>query len=48
MRPKPGTRRNEPAFLPWVRDRIAAATGRTPAEIAAATTATAERFFGLM
>lgn len=39
-------RRNEPAFLPFVRRAVAEASGRGEAEIAAQTTAVAERFFG--
>jgi TatD DNase family protein len=40
-------RRNEPAFLPLVLEAVAAATGRSPAAVAAETTATACAFFGL-
>jgi len=40
-------RRNEPAFLPWVRDRVAEIRGEDPATVEADTTATARRFFGL-
>jgi TatD DNase family protein len=40
-------RRNEPAFLTHVLDTVAAATGHTPAAVAAATTATALRFFAI-
>jgi TatD DNase family protein len=47
MTPKPKSRRNEPAFLPHVLDMVAQCVGRDPAEIAAETTATAVRFFGL-
>jgi TatD DNase family protein len=47
MTPKPRSRRNEPAFLPHVLDMVAQCAGREPAEIAAETTATAVRFFGL-
>ena len=43
----PRDRRNEPAFLGYVRDTVAAARGETPASIAAAATATARAFFGL-
>lgn len=39
-------RRNEPAFLPYVRRAVAEASGRSEAEVAAQTTAVAERFFG--
>ncbi len=37
--------RNEPAFLPYILQ--AEAQGRSPEEVAAATTATARAFFGL-
>jgi TatD DNase family protein len=47
MKPQPKDRRNEPAFLPWVARAIAAARGEDEATIAAATTATAQRFFRL-
>ncbi len=47
MRPRPPRDRNEPAFLPHVLDAVAAAIGRPREEVAAATTATARRFFGL-
>lgn len=40
-------RRNEPSFLPLVRDAVARATGKPADQIAAETTVTAERFFGL-
>jgi TatD DNase family protein len=44
---KSSNRRNEPGFLPAVLEVVASAQRRTPAEVAAATTATARRFFGL-
>ena len=47
LRPRPGTRRNEPAFLPEVLRVVAAASGRSQAEVAATTTANAERLFRL-
>ena len=47
MRPRPKSRRNEPAFLPHVVDTIAACLGKTPAEVAASTTEVACTFFGL-
>jgi TatD DNase family protein len=47
LRPRPRRDRNEPAFLPHVLDAVAGALGRPREEIAAATTATARRFFGL-
>jgi TatD DNase family protein len=45
--PRPRSRRNEPAFLPHVLAMVAQCTGRDAAEVAAETTATAVRFFGL-
>jgi TatD DNase family protein len=45
MKPRP--RRNEPAYLPHVLDAVAQACRRTRQDIAAATTSTARRFFGL-
>jgi TatD DNase family protein len=39
--------RNEPALLPHVLKAVAAARGQTEAEVAAQTTATARKFFGL-
>lgn len=47
IRPRPKTRRNVPANLPWVLESVAAARGETPEALAASTTATARRFFGL-
>lgn len=47
LRPKPKNRRNEPAYLPHIVATIARALGDTPEALAAATTATARRFFGL-
>ena len=47
MTPRPRSRRNEPAFLPHVLDMVATCMRRDPAELAAETTATAVRFFGL-
>lgn len=43
----PRDRRNEPAFLPFVLNAVAAARGEEPAATAATTTATARAFFGL-
>lgn len=40
-------RRNEPAFLPWVRDAVAEARGQSAAHVAAVTTQTARAFFRL-
>jgi len=43
----PKNRRNEPAFLPYVVKMIAECMGKSEAEIAEATTKTAEGFFGI-
>jgi TatD DNase family protein len=45
--PKPAGRRNEPMYLPAVLATVAAALGLGEAEVAAATTANARRFFRL-
>ena len=47
LRPKPSSRRNEPAFLREVLRVVAAARGQSEEAVAAATTATARRFFEL-
>jgi TatD DNase family protein len=47
IKPAPKSRRNEPAYLPYVVRAIAAARGETPESVAAAATATARRFFDL-
>jgi len=47
IRPKPKTRRNEPAYLPWVLATVAEARGQSVEQVAAATHANAGRFFGL-
>jgi TatD DNase family protein len=47
LRPKPGSRRNEPAFLAEVLRVVAEARGQTEAHVAAITTANARRFFDL-
>jgi TatD DNase family protein len=47
IKPAPGSRRNEPAFLPWVLRAIALARAESPEAVAAASTATARRFFAL-
>jgi TatD DNase family protein len=47
LRPQPRARRNEPAFLPHVLAAVARALERTPKGVAAATTATARRFYRL-
>lgn len=41
------SRRNEPAFLVRVLEAVARAAGRPPEQVAAETTRTAEKFFGL-
>ena len=45
--PRPKTRRNEPMYLGYVRDAIAACAGKTPARIEEETTRTAREFFAL-
>jgi len=47
LRPQPADRRNEPAFLPHILNTVANALGKSPDEVATATTATAQSFFGL-
>jgi len=47
IHPAPKTRRNEPAWLPYVVRAIAAARGETADAVAAASTATARKLFGL-
>jgi TatD DNase family protein len=47
LRPKPPTRRNEPAFLPEVAATVAKARGDSIGQLAASSTAAAERFFRL-
>jgi TatD DNase family protein len=47
LRPKPKSRRNEPAYLVEVLRVLAAATGKSEAALAAETTANARRFFRL-
>lgn len=47
LRPKPDSRRNEPAFLGEVARVVATARGETVEQTAAATSATAAAFFGL-
>ncbi|MHA7833661.1 MAG: TatD family hydrolase [Algiphilus sp.] len=44
---KSAGRRNEPAYLPWVRDAVAEARSEAPEAVEASTTANAARFFGL-
>jgi TatD DNase family protein len=45
IRPAPKSRRNEPHWLPYVARAVAAARGETVESVAAASTATARRFF---
>jgi TatD DNase family protein len=47
LRPAPKDRRNEPAFLPWVLNAVAAARGEDAAHLGAQTAANARRLFGL-
>lgn len=47
LKPRPKSRRNEPANLPHIAEAVAAARGETLEALAASTTATARRFFGL-
>lgn len=47
LKPKPKSRRNEPAFLPHICAAIAKARGESPEVTASHTTATARAFFGL-
>jgi TatD DNase family protein len=47
LRPRPRTRRNEPAHLPHIVAVLAGLRGEAPEALAAASTANAERLFGL-
>jgi TatD DNase family protein len=47
LRPRPKSRRNEPAYLPEILKTIAAAREQTEEHVAAITTANAKRFFGI-
>lgn len=47
LKVKPQGGRNEPAILPHIVQAVAACLGKTPEEIAEATTSTAKDFFGL-
>ncbi|MEM7199765.1 MAG: TatD family hydrolase [Planctomycetota bacterium] len=47
IRPRPKSRRNEPANLPWVLDAVASCLGKPAAQVAEETTRTAVAFFGL-
>jgi TatD DNase family protein len=48
IKPAPKTRRNEPGYLPYVLRAIAAARGESPETVAAASTAAARAFFGIV
>ena len=47
LKPKPASRRNEPAYLPHIAATVARARGESVEQLAAATTATARLFFRL-
>jgi TatD DNase family protein len=47
LKPRPATRRNEPANLVEVLKTVAEARGQSPEHVAGITTANAERFYGL-
>jgi TatD DNase family protein len=47
IKPLPKSRRNEPAYLPYVVATLAAAVGKPVEQVAAETTATAKKFFNL-
>ena len=47
LRPRPKSRRNEPAFLPHIVQRIAQLRGETPEQLTESSTRTAVAFFGL-
>ena len=47
LRPQPKSRRNEPAYLPYVLATLSEALSTPAAEVARATTANARRFFRL-
>jgi TatD DNase family protein len=47
LRPKPASRRNEPAYLPHIARAVAQARGESFEALAKSTTAAARRFFGL-
>ena len=46
--PKPRSRRNEPAFLPWIAGRVAQCRGEEPSVVERQTHVNAECFFGLL
>jgi TatD DNase family protein len=47
LRPKPASRRNEPAYLPHIASVVARARGESVAALALSTTAAARKLFGL-
>jgi len=47
IRPKPKSRNNEPAYLPWVVEKLSECTGKSIEQIASQTTLTSESFFRL-
>ena len=47
IRPRPKSRRNEPAYLPWVLETVAECVGRPREQVAEETARTARAFFGL-
>lgn len=47
IKPKPKSRRNEPKYMRYVAEAVAALRGQTADEVAALSTANARRFFGL-
>ena len=47
LRPRPKSRRNEPAHLPHIVERVARLRGETPEQLAESSTRTACAFFGL-
>ena len=47
IKPRPKTHRNEPRWLPYVLEAVAAARGESPEQLAATSTATARGFFGI-
>ena len=47
IRPRPKSRRNEPGYLVHVLAAVAESLGRPISEVAASTTQTAEKFFGI-
>jgi TatD DNase family protein len=47
IQPKPDSRRNEPAYLPWIAKKIAECSGASLQSVIASTSANAKRFFQL-